>query len=48
MDAFLELAKPQPDTSILDLGGTTETWAGTNLNVTLLNIRAPNGGIPPT
>ena len=47
MDAFLELAKPQPDTSILDLGGTAESWAGTNLNVTLLNLRAPNGGMPP-
>ncbi len=30
----------------MDLGGTAETWAGTNLNVTLLDIRALNGSIP--
>lgn len=40
---FLEKLNVTPDSRILDVGGTGETWAGTGLekNVTLLNLHRP-------
>ena len=40
MRTFLELLRPEPTTTILDIGGTEEFWSGVDLDVTLLNIEA--------
>lgn len=41
MQRFRERLRPGPGTKILDIGGTSEFWAGSDLDVTLLNKRAP-------
>jgi hypothetical protein len=47
MRLFLETFRPDRNTRILDLGGTSEFWAGTDLGVTLLNVREPQSVQPP-
>lgn len=49
MEAFLELFKPGAETSILDVGGTSEFWldSGRTLRVTILNISPGPEHLPP-
>ncbi len=48
MRAFLHSFQPAPETTILDIGGTSTFWEGMDLRVTLLNKEAAgssNGGV---
>ena len=49
MEAFLEFFKPGAETSILDVGGTSEFWldSGRTLRVTILNISPGPEHLPP-
>jgi SAM-dependent methyltransferase len=46
MERFLAVMAPTRESTILDVGGTPDFWAGTSLNVTLLNIRDPGDILP--
>ena len=47
MQAFAELFRPAPGTTILDVGGTPYNWAllGTPAHLTLVNLELPRGGV---
>lgn len=49
MKAFLELFDPEPEISILDIGGTCEFWSECDraLQITLLNVQPCPEHLPP-